>query len=119
VPDFKPDERPADGAITLRNLDQLEHWLSKSYGGSVPIWFTEFAWRTAPTPKLGTISPAKQADLLRKTVTLVRTHYPYAKLLVWYLVRDESPTSYWRSGLATFDWQQKPAYGLYKVLAGI
>ena len=61
--------------------------------------------------------PAKQADLLRKTVTLVRTHYPYAKLLVWYLVRDESPTSYWRSGLATFDWQQKPAYGLYKVLA--
>ena len=49
----------------------------------------------------------------------MRTHYPYAKLLVWYLVRDESPTSYWRSGLATFDWQQKPAYGLYKVLAGI
>ena len=91
VPDFKPNEKPADGAITLRNLDQLEHWLNKAYGGSVPIWFTEFAWRTAPTPKLGTISPAKQADLLRKTVTLVRTHYPYAKLLVWYLVRDESP----------------------------
>jgi hypothetical protein len=119
APEFKPDEKPADGAITLRNLDQLEHWLSKAYGGSVPIWFTEFAWRTAPTPKLGTISPAKQADLLRKTVTLVRTHYPYAKLLVWYLVRDESPTSYWRSGLATFDWQEKPAYGLYKVLAGL
>jgi hypothetical protein len=111
APEFKPDEKPADGAITLRNLDQLEHWLSKAYGGSVPIWFTEFAWRTAPTPK--------QADLLRKTVTLVRTHYPYAKLLVWYLVRDESPTSYWRSGLATFDWQEKPAYGLYKVLAGL
>ena len=91
VPDFKPNEKPADGAITLRNLDQLEHWLNKAYGASVPIWFTEFAWRTAPTPKLGTISPAKQADLLRKTVTLVRTHYPYAKLLVWYLVRDESP----------------------------
>ena len=119
APDFKPNEKPADGAITLRNLDQLEHWLNTAYGASVPIWFTEFAWRTAPTPKLGTISPARQADLLRKTVTLVRTHYPYAKLLVWYLVRDESPTSYWRSGLATFDWQQKPAYGLYKVLAGI
>ena len=24
-----------------------------------PIWFTEFAWRTAPTPKLGTISPGE------------------------------------------------------------
>jgi hypothetical protein len=119
VPEFKPDEKPADGAITLRNLDQLEHWLSKAYGGGVPIWVTEFAWRTAPTPKLGTISPAKQADLLRKTITLVRSHYPYAKLLVWYLVRDESPTSYWRSGLTTFDWQEKPAYDLYKVLAGV
>ena len=112
VPAYKPKEAPADGAITLRNLDQLESWLTKTYGGSVPIWFTEFAWRTAPTPKLGTISPAKQADLLRKTVDLVRTRDSYAKLLVWYLVRDESPTSYWRSGLATFDWQQKPAYGL-------
>ena len=57
----------------------------------MPIWFTEFAWRTAPTPKLGNISPAKQADLLHKTVKLVRTHYPYAKMLVWFLVRDESP----------------------------
>jgi hypothetical protein len=118
VPAYKPKEAPADGAITLRNLDQLERWLAKAYGGSVPIWFTEFAWRTAPTPKLGNISPAKQADLLRKTVDLVRTHYSYAKLLVWYLVRDESPTSYWRSGLATFDWQQKPAYGLYASLSG-
>ena len=80
----------------------------------MPIWFTEFAWRTAPTPKLGTISPARQADLLHKTVTLVRTRYPYAKMLVWFLVRDESPTSYWRSGLATFDWQHKPAYGMYQ-----
>lgn len=118
VPAYMPKEAPADGAITLRNLDQLERWLTRTYGGSVPIWFTEFAWRTAPTPKLGNITPAKQADLLHKTVTLVRTHYPYAKMLVWFLVRDESPTSYWRSGLATFDWQQKPAFGLYKSLVG-
>ncbi len=118
VPAYMPKEAPADGAITLRNLDQLERWLNRAYGGTVPIWFTEFAWRTAPTPKLGNITPAKQADLLRTTVTLVRTHYPYAKMLVWFLVRDQSPSGYWRSGLATFDWQQKPAYGLYKSLAG-
>jgi hypothetical protein len=117
MPVYKPNEKPADGAITLRNLDQLEHWLTQAYGGTVPIWFTEFAWRTAPTPKLGDISPSKQAALLNETVSLVRTHYPYAQMLVWYLVRDESPTSYWRSGLATFDWQQKPAYGLYAALA--
>ena len=50
VPAFKPKETPADGAITLRNLDQLQRWLNRTYGGTVPIWFTEFAWRTAPTP---------------------------------------------------------------------
>jgi hypothetical protein len=118
APAYRPKEAPADGAITLRNLDQLEVWLRRTYGGTVPIWFTEFAWRTAPTPKLGTISPARQASLLRQTVTLVRQHYPYAKMLVWFLVRDESPGGYWRSGLATFDWQQKPAYGLYRSLVG-
>jgi hypothetical protein len=118
VPAYKPAETPADGAITLRNLDQLEGWLKKTYGGTVPIWFTEFAWRTAPTPKLGNITPAEQASLLRKTVDLVRTRYPYAKLLVWFLVRDQSPDSYWRSGLATFDWKQKPAYAIYRALAG-
>jgi hypothetical protein len=117
VPAYKPEETTADGAITLRNLDQLERWLNRTYGGTVPIWFTEFAWRTAPTPKLGTISPARQAELLHKTVTLVRTRYPYAKMLVWFLVRDESPNGYWRSGLATYDWRQKPAYGLYAALS--
>jgi hypothetical protein len=118
VPAYKPTETPADGAITLRNLDQLEDWLKKTYGGTVPIWFTEFAWRTAPTPKLGNITPSEQASLLRKTVDLIRTRYPYAKLLVWFLVRDQSADSYWRSGLATFDWKQKPAYAIYKALAG-
>jgi hypothetical protein len=118
VPAYKPKEAPADGAITLRNLDQLEQWLSHTYGGPGPIWVTEFAWRTAPTPKLGNITPVKQADLLRKTIDLVRTRYPYAKLLVWFLVRDQSPDGYWRSGLATFDWQQKPAYAIYQLLSG-
>ena len=117
VPAYRPAEAPADGAITLRNLDQLEAWLRKTYGGTVPIWFTEFAWRTAPTPGLGTISPAEQGDLLRRTVDLVRTRYPYAKLLVWFLVRDQSPDGYWRSGLATFDWKQKPAYAVYAALS--
>ena len=118
MPAYKPKETPADGAITLRNLDQLELWLKKTYGGTVPIWFTEFAWRTAPTPKLGTISPTEQAALLKKTVDLIRTRYPYAKLLVWFLVRDQSPDSYWRSGLVAFNWQEKPAYAIYKALAG-
>ena len=36
---------------------------------------------------------------LRQTVELVRTHYPYVPLLVWFLLRDQGPHDYWRSGL--------------------
>jgi phosphohistidine phosphatase SixA len=86
-------------------------------GRAVPIWLTEFAWRTAPTPKLGTLSEDRQAELLQQSVDLVRGHEPYVKILVWFLVRDESPTSYWRSGLVTFDWERKKAFDRYVQLA--
>ncbi len=73
-----------------------------AYGDAVPIWLTEFAWRTAPQPGLGVITPARQAELAEQSVDVVRAHYPYAQMLVWFLLRDESPTSYWRSGLVTY-----------------
>ena len=49
LPEYAPTEQADGGAITLRNLDQLERAL-RGRGGEVPIWVTEFAWRTAPTP---------------------------------------------------------------------
>ena len=117
LPQFRPKEKLADGGITLRNLDQLERWLKKAYGRTVPLWFTEFAWRTAVVKKLGNVTPARQAALTKQTVQLIRRHYPYAQLLVWFLLRDVSPTSYWKSGLVTYDWQQKPAFAIYRSLA--
>jgi hypothetical protein len=117
LPEYLPGEKPADGSVTLRNLDQIEALLRADAGRAVPIWLTEFAWRTAPTPRLGTLSEAQQADLLQQSVDLVRGQEPYVKLLVWFLVRDESPTSYWRSGLVTFDWQHKKAFDRYAELA--
>ena len=118
VPAYMPKEAPADGAITLRNLDQLERWLTKAYGGSVPIWFTEFAWRTAPTPKLGTSRrPSRPTCCARRS----RSSAPATLREAAGLVPGARPVAgrLLALGLATFDWQQKPAYGLYKALAGV
>jgi LemA protein len=117
LPVYRGDEQEADGAITVRNLDRLEQSLESAYGEAVPIWLTEFAWRTAQQPGIGLITPARQAELAEQSVELIREHYPYAEMLVWFLIRDVSPTSYWRSGLVTHGNDKKPVFGVWKRLA--
>jgi LemA protein len=117
LPVYRGEERDEQGAITVRNLDRLERSLQDAYGGTVPIWLTEFAWRTAPQPGIGVISPARQAELAEQSVDLVRAHYPYAQMLVWFLLRDVSPTSYWRSGLIDSDNHRKPVFAVWGRLA--
>ena len=68
LPVYRGDEQEADGAITVRNLDRLEHYLEDAYGESVPIWLTEFAWRTANQPGIGLITPERQAELAEQSV---------------------------------------------------
>ena len=117
LPIYRQDEREQDGAITIRNLDRLEHALQRAYGDIVPIWLTEFAWRTARQPGIGLITPKRQADLAEQSVALVRRHYPYAEMLVWFLLRDVSPTSYWRSGLIDSGNHAKPVFAVWMHLA--
>ena len=45
LPEYQPKEVQPDGAITLRNLDQLEAQLKVDYNRRVDLWLTEFAWR--------------------------------------------------------------------------
>jgi hypothetical protein len=111
APLFVPTERPSDGAVTIRNLDWLEGVLKGVYGGTMPIWLTEFAVRT-----VAPVTDADQATQLRQTVELVRKHYPYVPLLVWFLLRDQGPHDYWRSGLVDTAWQRKPAFAVFKSL---
>jgi hypothetical protein len=111
TPLFVPTERPDDGAVTIRNLDWLEGILKTTYGGTMPIWLTEFAVRTVPP-----VTYADQATQLRQTVSLVRAHYPYVPLLIWFLLRDQGPHDYWRSGLVDTPWHQKPAFAVFRSL---
>ena len=110
-PVFAPDERPKDGAVTVRNLDWLHLELEHAYGTDMPIWLTEFAVRTVPP-----VTDADQARQLRETVDLVRDHYPYVPLLVWFLLRDQGPHDYWRSGLVDTAWHRKPAFAVFHSL---
>jgi hypothetical protein len=111
APLFVPEERPKDGAVTVRNLDWLEGVLKQAYGSTMPIWLTEFAVRTVPP-----VTDADQATQLRQTVDLIRAHYPYVPLLVWFLLRDQGPHDYWRSGLVDTAWHHKPAFGVFRSL---
>jgi hypothetical protein len=112
APLFVPTERPADGAVTVRNLDWLEGLLKRAYGRTMPIWLTEFAVRTVPP-----VSNLDQATQLRQTVSLVRTHYPYVPLFIWFLLRDQGPHDYWRSGLVDTAWHKKPAFAVFRALS--
>jgi hypothetical protein len=113
APQYRPTEIPADGAITLRNLDVLQRDVRRVYGRAKPFWLTEFAVRTGPTPGLGNVTASRQAALARQSITLVRRHYRYVSLFVWFLLRDESPTGYWRSGLVDFAWNQRPVWRVW------
>jgi hypothetical protein len=110
-PLFEPTERPQDGAVTVRNLDWLHTALRQSYHESMPIWLTEFAVRT-----VAPVTDLDQAAQLRQTVQLIRRHYPYVPMLVWFLLRDQGPHDYWRSGLVDFGWHHKPSFATFRSL---
>jgi hypothetical protein len=116
TPQYTPADYPSNGAVTVNNLDVLEKKLSDTVGHAVPVWLTELAWRTADgTP--GAVTPDQQKSLFADAVDVIRRHEPYVKVLVWFLVRDESPTSYWQSGLVDTAWRHKPIYDTFRSLA--
>jgi hypothetical protein len=113
APVYAPNEHQPDGAITIRNLGQLEQAGRRLYGRSLPVWLTEFAWRVGINPRMGAVDSARQAALTRRSLDLVRRHYPFAQVFVWFLLRDESPRGYWRTGLVSYDWRHNPVYQVW------
>jgi hypothetical protein len=116
LPEYRPKEVQADGAITLRNLDQLEAQLKVDYKRRVDLWLTEFAWRVGNTKHLGNVTAARQATLTRETITLVR-RYPYVRIFTWFLLRDEHG-GYWKSGLVAANGVPRPAFRIWKSAGG-
>ena len=113
APQYVPGEVLPTKAITLRNLDQLERAAKAAWHAPLPVWLTEFAFRVGAQGRLGPITSARQAVLAQRSVQLVRSHYPYVQLFVWFLLRDESANGYWRSGMLTFGWTRKPLFSVW------
>ncbi len=88
-PHYEPNEHLADGAITLRNLNQLEAQLKLDYARPVDVWLTEFAWRIGKSGALGNVTAARQASLTAQSLKLVQ-HYPFVRVFTWFLLKDQS-----------------------------
>jgi hypothetical protein len=111
-PDYVPNEHQADGAITLRNLNQFETQLTAMYDRPVDVWLTEFAWRIGKTGKLGNVTAARQASLTARTLKLVG-HYPFVRVFTWFLLKDQT-TGYWSSGLVGANGTLRPVFKIWK-----
>ena len=78
----------------------------------MPIWLTEFAVRTVPP-----VTERRSGEsAARRRSSSCATHYPYVPLLVWFLLRDQGPHDYWRSGLVDTAWHRKPAFDVFRSL---
>jgi hypothetical protein len=110
-PNYEPNEHLADGAITLRNLNQLETQVKGDYARPVDVWLTEFAWRIGKSGAIGNVTAARQASLTARTLKLVG-HYPFVKLFTWFLLRDQAQ-GYWTSGLVGPNDQLRPVFKVW------
>jgi hypothetical protein len=112
LPDYRPNEHLASGAITLRNLNQLETQLKTDYARPVDVWLTEFAWRIGKSGSLGTVNASRQASLTARTLKLVG-HYPFVKVFTWFLLKDQAH-GYWTSGLVGPNGELRPVFKVWK-----
>ena len=118
-----PDTRPAVGAqgqaataVTLGNLDLLTTRLNSLYGKRMRIWITEYGYQTNPPDSLFGVSWARQSSyMLRAYLKLKRN--ARVDMFIWFLLRDETRTGGWESGLFTSGWQAKTAHAMFGSLA--
>ena len=111
-----PGQPPNDPTttVTLSNLRTLLRLFPHK-----PFYLTEYGYSTRSSAAFGgfAVSESKQARYLREAYR-VATGYRQVKLLVWFLLRDQAPTSgpgtgvY--SGLRRTDGERKPAWYAFR-----
>ncbi len=99
-----PQPWPAVGLSGLGAFERhLDGWFDRR---RVPVWVTEFAYRTSP-PISGAASYGLQASYLLQAIALVRAD-PDVAMFVWFGFRD-SIGQRWESGLVDTRGRPKPA----------
>jgi hypothetical protein len=99
-----PQPWPAVGFTGLGRFDAaLEHWFGRT---TLPLWLTEFAYRTSPQIP-GAAPYPLQAEYLARGLELARAQ-PSVTMLVWFVFRDQ-PGEPWQSGLVDSRGRAKPS----------
>ena len=111
--DMDPGLSPTNPShtVSLSNIATL----LKVFPGK-PFYLTEYGFSTEPSQAFGApVTEVQQATWLSKAFALA-AHHPQIKLLVWYLLRDTSPTGKptsplgWYLGLRRVSGTAKPAW---------
>jgi hypothetical protein len=82
------------------NFSQFVRIVDGHWGRHLPIWVTEIAIQANPPNVFLGVSRNAQIAYLNQSVTILR-RYPQVVAYVWYLLRDETNTRGWQSGLET------------------
>jgi hypothetical protein len=129
----RPDRPyPDPSFVTLYNLPSFEQMLNRifaAYGrhpsGGVPLYLTEWGYKTNPPNPYVNTSPAQQATLLNQGEYMTWRE-PYVRGLTQFLLVDSPPKTdkprgsalYWSSfqtGLEYINGTQKPSFGAFQV----
>ncbi|HUF02491.1 MAG TPA: hypothetical protein VMN35_08720 [Gaiellaceae bacterium] len=104
---------PHCSTLTMADLERLRAEVRRSLGPK-RIWLTEYGYQTNPPDLLLGVPPATQAQHL---ASASRRAYlaPDVDLLVFFLVRDDTASDGWQSGLYTASGARKPAYTAFRL----
>jgi hypothetical protein len=108
-----PSESPSTpprsaNTVTLGNIGVLIKELTRLYGAK-RVWITEYGYQTNPPDKLFGVSWAKQAAYMKQAYAMARAN-PRIDMLLWFLLRDDTASGGWQSGLITAGGRKKPSF---------
>jgi hypothetical protein len=131
--DVSPNTRMSDpNLITLGNLGQLESTLTGTFNsyhrhrnGGVPLYLTEWGYKSDPPNPFVKTSLAQQATWINQGEYMA-WRYPYVRALAQFLLVDSRPKAgeavgsraYWgtfQTGLLYTNLKQKPAYNAFRI----
>ena len=103
---------PGRGGVTLGNIDDLVHELTRLYGPK-RIWLTEYGYQTNPPDGVFGVSWATQARYVAEAFAIARAH-PRIDMLLWFLLQDEGDPARWQSGFISADGKRKPSFEAFR-----
>lgn len=101
------------GILTLARLPDLVAEVRRDFGPK-RIWLTEYGYQTNPPDRYLGVPPARQALYLAQAAYLAYRS-PQVDLMIHFLVRDESKSGRWQSGLMTVRGAQKPSFRAFSI----